>query len=100
MTETSIRDRAQRAGVGSKHEAGVGGLVKAFLHELLYNVEKVIFFDTDMLFLVDPYLLWREFDRFKAHNEEILVAFPTLGPESTADVICTCIMCVSLFLNC
>jgi len=98
MSETSIRERAQRAGVGSQHEAGAGGLVKTFLHEVLYNVEKVIFFDTDMLFLVDPYLLWREFDRFKAHNEEILVSFPTLGPESTADVVCTCIMLLNLHL--
>jgi len=98
LSEASIAARAARAGVGSKHAAGAGGLVKAFLHEVLYDVEKVIYFDTDMLFLVDPYLLWREFDRFSARNEEVLFSFPTLGPKSTSDVVCTCIMCVVSFL--
>lgn len=68
--------------------------MKTFLHEVLYDVEKVIYYDTDMLFLVDPYLLWREFDRFDARNEEVLFSFPTLGPKSTSDVVCTCIMYV------
>lgn len=98
LSETSIRARAARAGVGSRHAAGAGGLVKVFLHEVLYDVDNVIYFDTDMLFLVDPYLLWREFDRFKARNEEVLFAFPTLGPKSTSDVVCTCIMLLNLRL--
>lgn len=94
LSEASIKARAARAGVGSKHDAGAGGLVKAFMHEVLYDVEKVIYYDTDMLFLVDPYLLWREFDRFKARDEQVLFSFPTLGPKSTSDVVCTCIMYV------
>jgi len=98
MTEASINARANRARVGSIHEAGAGGLVKVFLHEVLHDVEKVIFFDTDMLFLVDPYLLWREFDRFQAQNQKVLVSFPTLGPESTSDVVCSCIMLLNLNL--
>jgi hypothetical protein len=100
MTEASIKARADRAGVGSKHDAGAGGLVKVFLHEVLHDVEKVIYFDTDMLFLVDPYLLWREFDRFEARNEKVLASFPTLGPKSTSDVVCSCIMFVLLLPDC
>lgn len=32
---------------------------KLLLHEILVDVEKVIFIDTDMLFVVDPYELVR-----------------------------------------
>jgi hypothetical protein len=95
LSESSVKARAARAGVGSKHDAGIGGLVKIFLHEVLYDVEKVVYFDTDMLFLVDPYLLWREFDRFDVQKGQVLVSFPTLGPKSTSDVVCTCVMYAS-----
>ncbi|KDQ61218.1 glycosyltransferase family 8 protein [Jaapia argillacea MUCL 33604] len=95
LSEEMVKARADRAGVGSKHAAGVGGLVKVFLHDLLYDVDKVIFFDTDMLFLVDPYLLWREFDEMK-HDE--MVSFPTLGPQSGTEAVCTCVMLLNLQL--
>ncbi|KZP13731.1 glycosyltransferase family 8 protein [Athelia psychrophila] len=98
IPEALIKDRAARAGVasGSRHGAGYAGIVKAFLHEVLYDVKKIIYFDTDMLFLVDPYLLWREFDRYSSRNENFLVAFPTLGEKSTSDVVCSCIMLLNL----
>lgn len=92
IPEHSIRDRAHRAGVASKHDAGYGGLVKTFLHEVLYDVKRVIYLDTDMLFLVDPYLLWRDFERYWSQSRDFMVAFPTLGERSTCDVVCTCIM--------
>jgi hypothetical protein len=91
MTTQSIKTRAARAGVGSSYEAGVGGLVKTFIHEVLYDVERAIFVDTDMLFLVDPALLWRE---FATMNDDQMVSFPTLGPKSHSGWICTCVMCV------
>jgi len=92
ISEAAIRDRAHRAGVASKHAAGYGGLVKAFLHEVLHDVKRVIYLDTDMLFLVDPYLLWRDFERYWNQSRDFMVAFPTLGERSTSDVVCTCIM--------
>ena len=92
ITVDSIRDRARRAGVASKHAAGYGGLVKTFLHEVLHDVKRVIYLDTDMLFLVDPYLLWRDFERYWNQSRDFMIAFPTLGERSTSDVVCTCIM--------
>jgi hypothetical protein len=92
VPEDSIRDRARRAGVASKHTAGYGGLVKTFIHEVLYDVKRVIYLDTDMLFLVDPYLLWRDFERYWGQSKDFMIAFPTLGERSTSDVVCTCIM--------
>ncbi|TFK46720.1 hypothetical protein OE88DRAFT_1667396 [Heliocybe sulcata] len=88
-----IKARAKRAGVDTEYSAGLGGLVKVFIHELLYNVDKVIFYDTDMLFLVDPFLLWREFDQM--HDQQ-MIAFPDLGPESGDAEICTCVMLLNL----
>ncbi|KAF9652266.1 hypothetical protein BDM02DRAFT_3089283 [Thelephora ganbajun] len=96
ISEDSIRDRAHRAGVASKHAAGYGGLVKTFLHEVLHDVRRVIYLDTDMLFLVDPYLLWRDFERYWTQSRDFMVAFPTLGERSTSDVVCTCIMLLDL----
>ena len=60
-----VRARSQRAGVsnagiggaGSGHVGGDGGwslLSKVFIHELLVDVERVIFMDSDMIFVVDP----------------------------------------------
>lgn len=96
ISEDSIRDRAHRAGVASKHDAGYGGLVKTFLHEVLHDVKRVIYLDTDMLFLVDPYLLWRDFELYWNQSRDFMVAFPTLGERSTCDVVCTCIMLLDL----
>ncbi|EIN12624.1 hypothetical protein PUNSTDRAFT_59955 [Punctularia strigosozonata HHB-11173 SS5] len=93
LTQDDISRRAARAGVGTSHEAGMGGLVKTFIHEVLHDVERIIFVDTDMLFLVDPALLWREFD---AMDENQMVAFPTLGPKSHSGWICTCVMILNL----
>ncbi|KAG8683773.1 hypothetical protein FRC09_015857, partial [Ceratobasidium sp. 395] len=89
----AIKARAGRAGVGTKYSAGWGGLVKVFMHELLPNVERAIFVDTDMLFVVDPVLLWNTFSTLKPDQ---IVAFPTLGPKSDSSRICTCVMLLDL----
>jgi len=58
ISEDSIRDRARRAGVASKHGAGYGGLVKTFLSRGFARRGTCdLPNDTDMLFWVDPYLL-------------------------------------------
>ncbi|CAE6344424.1 unnamed protein product [Rhizoctonia solani] len=93
MSLDAIKARADRAGVGTKYFAGMGGLVKVFLHELLPGVERAIFVDTDMLFVIDPVLLWNTFSTLKP---EQMVAFPTLGPKSDASLICTCVMLLNL----
>lgn len=63
--------------------------MKVFLHEILYLTPRAIYFDTDMAFLVDPYLLWREFDRLTG---EKMIAFPIQDIEAGPQKICTCIM--------
>lgn len=63
------------------------------MHELLPTVERAIFVDTDMLFVVDPWLLWNTFSTLKPKQ---MIAFPTLGPSSDASRICTCVMLLDL----
>ncbi|KIY43899.1 hypothetical protein FISHEDRAFT_62126 [Fistulina hepatica ATCC 64428] len=92
----TILDRAARASVGSKHYAAAGGIAKVFLHEILPDVDRALYFDTDMIFTVDPFILWKNFDAFEDQHEEILVSFPTLGPKSDVSHICTCVMLLNL----
>lgn len=66
---------------------------KLLLHEILVDVEKVIFIDTDMLFVVDPYEIWKNFDSF---DENTIIQFPTLGPKSHAGQVCSCVMLMNL----
>ncbi|KAG8982455.1 hypothetical protein FRB93_008112 [Tulasnella sp. JGI-2019a] len=88
-----IRDRATRAGIGTKHQAGLGGLAKVFLHEILFNVPRTIYFDTDMAFLVDPVLLWKEFDHLTG---EKMISFPIQSLEAGPEKICSCVMLLDL----
>lgn len=50
-----VRRRSERAGIGRNYNL----LVKTFIHELLVNVEKTLFVDTDMIFVgksrISPY---------------------------------------------
>ncbi|KIY66731.1 glycosyltransferase family 8 protein [Cylindrobasidium torrendii FP15055 ss-10] len=89
ITTDMVRQRGERAGVGSNWPL----LSKVFIHELLIGVKRVIFMDTDMIFVVDPVLLWNNFDDF---NNDTLVSFPTLGPNSHAGEVCSCIMLMDL----
>ncbi|QRW00085.1 hypothetical protein RhiJN_28103 [Ceratobasidium sp. AG-Ba] len=88
ITIDAIKARSARAGIGAKR-AHWGTIAKVFMHELLPTVDKAIFVDTDMLFVVDPVLLWNSFSSLKS---EQIIAFPTLGPNSDASRICTCVM--------
>lgn len=67
----------------------VGALAKVFIYEILADVPRTIYVDTDSAFLLDPYLLWHEFGSFM---EGQIVSFPTLGPNSNPSTICTCVM--------
>ncbi|KAH9171535.1 hypothetical protein EDB89DRAFT_1971767 [Lactarius sanguifluus] len=58
----SMLDRISReGGINTDHSAGIPGLMKLFLHEILPDVvEKAIYVDTDAFLLTDPALLWEE----------------------------------------
>ena len=109
MTNEKLQARVQRAGIGTTYQAGLGStyfhsylhvwiltlrlckgaLVKVFMHELLPDVKRAIYFDTDMAFMVDPLLLWQEFDRLTADQ---MIALPTQVADPDAYHVCTCVM--------
>ncbi len=55
LTSERVRERGHRAGIGENWSA----LTKVFMHELLVDINKTIYIDTDMIFLVDPLELVR-----------------------------------------
>jgi len=96
----SMRDRVSREGaISTDHSAGMPGLMKLFLHELLPDdVEKVIYVDTDAFFLTDPALLWEEFSRW---DTGVSISMPSHPDHNTpewhnASRICSCIMLLHL----
>ncbi|PBK74272.1 hypothetical protein ARMSODRAFT_580918 [Armillaria solidipes] len=91
ITAERVRDRGHRAGIGEQWNV----LSKVFMHELLVDVDKAIFMDTDMIFLVDPLELWNDFNKFEPYT---LMSFPTLGPTSHPGQICSCIMLMNFTL--
>ncbi|EJD42886.1 hypothetical protein AURDEDRAFT_152720 [Auricularia subglabra TFB-10046 SS5] len=95
ITPDKIATRAQRAGVSSKHHAGLGGLVKIFLHELLPpSVPRALYVDTDAFFASDPYLLWQTLLRLAPTT---LLAFPRAGhAHANGALICSCVMAMNL----
>ncbi|PPQ99080.1 hypothetical protein CVT24_003640 [Panaeolus cyanescens] len=87
-----VEERLTRAGIGiGKRNWPM--LSKLLMHEILIDVEKTIFVDTDMIFVVDPAQLW---DNFRTFDDNALLALPTLGPTSHAGEICTCVMLLNL----
>lgn len=64
-----------------------------FLHELLVDVPKVAYVDTDAAFVADPVILWNEFDKFQRGQ---VMAFPTLGLDSEGWAVCSCVMLLDL----
>ncbi|KAJ7135824.1 hypothetical protein C8R44DRAFT_609271 [Mycena epipterygia] len=84
ITAEFAKARAERADVGDNYSL----LTKVFMHELI-DVEKSIYIDSDMIFVVDPLLLW---DTFATFTSTTLVAFPTLGPRSHPGEVCSCVM--------
>ncbi|EJD36903.1 hypothetical protein AURDEDRAFT_174070 [Auricularia subglabra TFB-10046 SS5] len=91
VTPEAILARAARAGIGSKHHAGVGGLAKMLIHELI-PAERALYVDTDAMFATDPVLLWRAFTRLAAASPGMLVALTHAGPLSGGGDVCTCLM--------
>lgn len=63
------------------------------MHELLPDVDRAVYVDTDMLFTLDPLFLWNTFDKFKPNQ---LVALPSQGPDSHPSKICSCVMVLNL----
>jgi hypothetical protein len=85
----------------SIHHSYVGGLMKLFLHEALPpSVHRVLFADTDGLFIVDPALLWDQL--FPTFSPSTMLAFPfhpesePAGPWHGATRICSCMMAADL----
>lgn len=91
ITPKRVEDRLRRAGLGTNWKF----LTKLLIHEILVDVERTIFMDTDMIFVVDPVQLWDTFDT-SLQDKQKLVALPTLGPNSHAGEICTCVMLMDL----
>ncbi|KAI0075791.1 hypothetical protein K474DRAFT_1599183 [Panus rudis PR-1116 ss-1] len=96
----SIRRRIEREGaIASDHSAGLPGLLKLFIHEILpESVERSIFVDTDAFFISDPMLLWNVFDTL---NQDTAVAIPKHPDQNAAEWhnasnICSCIMLLNL----
>ncbi|KAF8920692.1 hypothetical protein CPB85DRAFT_1248198 [Mucidula mucida] len=89
ITPEQVQDRVHRAGIGGNWNL----LSKVFIHELLVDIDRAIFIDTDMIFVVDPLELWKNFADF---GEDQLMSFPTMGPQSHAGKICSCVMLMDL----
>ncbi|KAI0062200.1 hypothetical protein BV25DRAFT_1804413 [Artomyces pyxidatus] len=100
MSKQSMEDRVAREGaIYTDHSAGISGLMKLFMHEILPDdVEKAIFVDTDAFFLMDPALLW---DDFKKWNSSVAISMPFHPDQGAAQWhyasnICSCVMLLDL----
>ncbi|KAI0253916.1 hypothetical protein BJV78DRAFT_1274386 [Lactifluus subvellereus] len=96
----SMMDRVIREGsIFTDHSAGIPGLMKLFLHELIPDhVEKAIYVDTDTFFLTDPALLWEEFSYW---DPNVSISMPSHPDQNApewhhASRICSCIMLLHL----
>ncbi|THH31362.1 hypothetical protein EUX98_g2821 [Antrodiella citrinella] len=100
LSHEEMMARIEREGaITTDHSAGVPGLMKLFIHEILPDtVKRAIFLDTDAFFISDPILLWNRFDDF---TEEAAVSMPTHFDQSStewhdANRICSCVMLLDL----
>ncbi|KAI0646744.1 hypothetical protein C8Q79DRAFT_999874 [Trametes meyenii] len=92
--------RIDREGaINTDHSAGVPGLMKLFIHEILPpSIKRSIFIDTDAFFISDPTQLW---DHFKALRPSTAISMPSHPDQSepqwhNANRICSCIMLLDL----
>ncbi|KAH9023197.1 hypothetical protein EDB84DRAFT_477760 [Lactarius hengduanensis] len=96
----SMLDRISReGGINTDHSAGIPGLMKLFLHEILPDdVEMAIYVDTDAFLLTDPALLWEEFSQWDSGVSISMPSHPDQdAPEwHHASRICSCIMLLHL----
>ncbi|KAJ6611795.1 hypothetical protein B0H10DRAFT_1808896 [Mycena sp. CBHHK59/15] len=96
----SMMDRIDREGsIITDHSAGVPGLMKLFIHEILpTTVKRVIFVDTDSILIADPSLLWNIFDGLKPSTAFAMASHPDQEAEQWhhASRICSCVMLLDL----
>ncbi|KAF5386674.1 hypothetical protein D9615_001742 [Tricholomella constricta] len=96
----SMLDRVEREGsIKSDHSAGLPGLMKLFIHEILPpSVKKGIYVDTDALFISDPTLLWNVFKRLKPSTAVVMSSHPDQNAPIWyhASRICSCVMLLDL----
>ncbi|KAK7015077.1 glycosyltransferase family 8 protein, partial [Favolaschia claudopus] len=96
----SMLDRIGREGsIMTDHSAGVPGLMKLFLHEILPpTVKKAIYIDTDALLIADPTLMWKIWDTAKPSTAFIMASHSDQNAEEWhhASRICSCVMMLNL----
>ncbi|KAF9557668.1 hypothetical protein CPC08DRAFT_736666 [Agrocybe pediades] len=96
----SMLDRVAREGsIQTDHSAGLPGLMKLFIHEIIpRNVKKSIYVDTDAFFISDPALLWDTFDTLRPSTAVVMASHPDQdSPEwHHASRICSCVMLLDL----
>jgi len=96
----SMLDRVEREGsIKTDHSAGLAGLMKLFIHEILPpTVKRAIYVDTDAFWISDPTLLWNVFDSLKPSTAIVMSSHPDQNtPEwSHASRICSCVMLLDL----
>ncbi|KAI8998939.1 hypothetical protein BD414DRAFT_476483 [Trametes punicea] len=96
----SMLARIQREGaINTDHSAGIPGLMKLFIHEILPpTVKRSIFVDTDAFFISDPAQLWARFNAIQPGTAIVMPFHPDQSePEwHNANRICSCIMLLDL----
>jgi len=99
-TWQSMLDRVEREGsIKTDHSAGLPGLMKLFIHEILPpTVKKSIYIDTDALFIANPALLWDSFISLRPSTAIVMASHPDQdSPEwHHASRICSCVMLLDL----
>ncbi|KIM48988.1 glycosyltransferase family 8 protein [Hebeloma cylindrosporum] len=99
-TWQSMLDRVEREGsIKTDHSAGLPGLMKLFIHEILPpTVKKSIYIDTDALFIANPALLWDVFGSLQPSTAIAMASHPDQNsPEwHHASRICSCVMLLDL----
>eukprot|EP00271_Cylindrocystis_brebissonii_P009781 TRINITY_DN2502_c0_g1_i2.p1 TRINITY_DN2502_c0_g1~~TRINITY_DN2502_c0_g1_i2.p1 ORF type:complete len:404 (+),score=46.32 TRINITY_DN2502_c0_g1_i2:858-2069(+) len=67
-----IREQAELLGINITHHSGEAGFSKLFLSQILWNVQRAIYLDVDMMFADDIGLLWSFFADMD-EDEELLL---------------------------
>ncbi|KAJ7231454.1 hypothetical protein B0H12DRAFT_1146466 [Mycena haematopus] len=96
----SMKDRIDREGsIMTDHSAGVPGLMKLFIHEILPpSVKKAIFVDSDSLLIADPTLMWNIWHTANPSTAFIMASHSDQNAEEWhhASRICSCVMMLNL----
>ncbi|KAH7098981.1 hypothetical protein BKA62DRAFT_711018 [Auriculariales sp. MPI-PUGE-AT-0066] len=91
MTKKQIVRRARSAGIHAVFmDAGEFINMKMFIHEILpMTAKKAIFLDTDAFFLIDPYIMWRDYAQIP---DDRYMSLTHNGPEADKAGLCSCVM--------